>query len=58
MICRICPRCGGEWFSADTGPWVCAYCGARVDDRHNVVITERRKRKEGENATKSKNYLA
>lgn len=35
MICRKCPRCGGEWFSADTGPWSCEYCGARLDDRHN-----------------------
>jgi len=35
MICRVCPKCGGEWFSADTNPWPCAYCGAQLDNRHD-----------------------
>lgn len=35
MICRKCPKCGGEWYTAATDPWPCAYCGATLDERHD-----------------------
>lgn len=37
-IGRKCPRCGGEWYSADTGSWRCEYCGAELDDRHDKPL--------------------
>ena len=40
MICRVCPRCGGEWFSADTSPRPCAYCGKVLDGRHDRILVE------------------
>jgi len=40
MICRRCPVCGGEWYSAYTGPWPCAYCGAIMQDGHNEPLPE------------------
>lgn len=43
MICRRCPVCGGEWFSADTGPWDCAYCGEQLDRRHDVAMVYEKK---------------
>ncbi len=41
MICRKCPRCGGEWYSAATGPWSCEYCGTELDKRHEKPIERR-----------------
>lgn len=38
MICRVCPKCGGEWLSADTNSWPCAYCGAQLDSRHDGYL--------------------
>lgn len=38
MVCRKCPRCGGEWYTADTGPRPCAYCGAMLDKRHDKAL--------------------
>ena len=41
MICRKCPRCGGEWYSAATGSWECEYCGTELDRRHEKPIERR-----------------
>lgn len=41
MICRKCPKCGGEWFTADTFPRPCAYCGAMLDERHDRPLLDK-----------------
>ena len=31
MVKRECPKCGAEWYSADTFTvWICDVCGAEV----------------------------
>ena len=46
MICRKCPRCGGEWYSANTRSWKCEYCGAVLDNRHNKPLELERRDKD------------
>lgn len=35
MICRQCPACDENWFSARTTPWLCEKCGTELTDEHN-----------------------
>jgi transcription initiation factor TFIIIB Brf1 subunit/transcription initiation factor TFIIB len=42
MIRRQCPQCGKDWYSADTGKWVCETCGTVLDDKHKRPLLERR----------------
>ena len=35
MICRQCPACDTNWYSARTTPWLCEKCGTELTDEHN-----------------------
>ena len=43
MICRQCPACDENWFSARTTPWLCEKCGTELTDEHNKNLVAQQK---------------
>lgn len=42
MIRRKCPKCGMDWYSASTRPWLCGKCGAYLTEKHEKSLNEGR----------------
>lgn len=47
MMCRKCPNCGSEWYSADTRPWPCEKCFTMLTAEHEIPLGGRREKMRG-----------
>ncbi len=41
MTRRRCPKCGQDWYSAQSrGPWTCDNCGAEIREGNELPLNE------------------